>query len=424
MKHRIGLSVLAAGLLLAQPAPDPAATARKALDLLLAGDYSNMFQMFAPSLQSDISQENLAKLAATQIKPLGAVEKISDPTVRKAGSNTVVIIPIKFASQNVNFQVGVNSTGQLYAMVLLPGEVAWQHPPYAKPESFQERQVSIGTAPWVLSGTLTVPAGPGPFAGIVLVHGQGPSDRDETVFGTKIFKDLAEGLASRGIAVLRYEKRTRQYAARMSGVGNYTVKEEIVDDAVAAAAAMRAQKEIDPKRVYVLGYDRGGYVAPRIAQADGKLAGLIILAGSVRPPEDLLMEQAESQGMAADRLTQLKALVARIKALEPGDTDLPPIMGMPVAYLLDLKGYDPAAMAKEITIPILILQGERDYQVSTKEFALWKSELGGRKDVTYHSFPTLNHLFVAGEGKSTEAEYRKPGHVAAEVIDEIAKWVK
>ena len=113
----------------------------------------------------------------------------------------------------------------------------------------------------------------------------------------------------------------------------------------------------------------------------------------------------------------------RVKALEPGDADAPNLLGMPVSYLLDLKGYDPVALAKRVGLPMLILQGERDFQTTMKDFSLWKTGLATRKDAVFHSYPALNHLFVPGEGKSTEAEYRKPGHVAPEVIDEIAKWL-
>jgi dienelactone hydrolase len=223
--------------------------------------------------------------------------------------------------------------------------------------------------------------------------------------------------------VLRYEKRNKQYQAKMASRAGVTVREETVEDAVAAAALLRAQKEVDPRRIYVLGHSLGGYVAPRIAEEDGKLAGLVIMAGNVRPLEDLILEQSKASNMSSQQMDALKKLIARIKALEPEDADAPPILGMPVAYLLDLKGYDPAALAAKRGIPMLILQGERDFQVTMTDFALWKSGLGSRKDVAYHSYAALNHIFVAGEGKSTEAEYRKPGHVAPEVIDDIAKWV-
>src|SRR6185369_13532941 len=140
--------------------------------------------------------------------------------------------------------------------------------------------VVVGEGDWKLPGTLTVPSGAGPFPAVALVHGNGSNDRDETIGGAKVFKDLAEGLASRGIAVLRYEKRTKVFSARMAGMGATTVEEETVDDAVAGAAFLRTQKEIDPNRVYVLGHGLGGYVAPRIAEDDAKLAGIAILAGN------------------------------------------------------------------------------------------------------------------------------------------------
>jgi uncharacterized protein len=213
------------------------------------------------------------------------------------------------------------------------------------------------------------------------------------------------------------------------------VQEETVDDAVKGAALLREQKEVDARRVFVLGHSLGGYLAPRIAAEDGKLAGLVIMAGNVRPLEDLILEQtaylsaanppadANRAQAAAKQLEAIKGQVARIKALESGDSDAPPILGMPASYLLDLKGYDPAAEAKKLAIRMLILQGERDYQVTMKDFALWKTALSGRKDATLRSYPALNHLFVPGEGKSTAAEYSKPGHVAPEVIDEVAKWM-
>src|SRR2546425_10392277 len=119
-------------------------------------------------------------------------------------------------------------------MFMLPGEVPWTRPAYSKPDAFRESEVTVGADQWKLPGTLTVPTGSGPFTGIVLVHGSGPNDRDETIAATKVFKDLAEGLASRGVAVLRYEKRTRQYGARVASMQGLTVDDETVTDAARA----------------------------------------------------------------------------------------------------------------------------------------------------------------------------------------------
>jgi dienelactone hydrolase len=339
------------------------------------------------------------------------------------GANTIVVIPVKFDNQNVNYQWAVNPAGLMARMVPLPGPMDWQHPAYSKPDAFKERDVTVGDGEWKLPGTLAVPSGKGPFPGIVLVHGSGPNDRDETVAAIKVFRDLAEGLASRGIVVLRYEKRTKQYPSKMAGMAKMTVADETVDDADAAIALLRTQAEVDPKRVYLLGHSLGGYLAPRIAEEDGKLTGMVILAGNVRPMEDVAIDQAEYLGVKGQQMDSAKAMQARVKKLDVGDEDSPSVMGAPAAYWIDLKGYDPAAQAKRLGLPMLILQGERDFQVNLKDFALWKAGVGSGKGVVMKTFPSLNHLFVAGEGKSNTAEYSKPGHVAPEVVDEIAKFV-
>ena len=352
------------------------------------------------------------------------MEKIGDPTTIRSGPNSIVVFPTRFANQNINFRIIINSAGQVSGFFQLPGGVNWQRPEYSKPDTFKERDVTVGEGEWKLPGTLTVPVGAGPFPAAVLVHGSGPNDRDETVGGTKVFKDLAEGLASRGIVVLRYEKRTMQYRARVASIAKLTVQEETVDDAVKAIALLRSQPEVNGSKIFVIGHSLGAYVAPRIAEADGKLAGMVLMAGNVRPLEDLLVEQVEYMGIKGDQLERSKALQAKVKKLEPADEDSPALGGLPVSYWLDLKDYDPAAAARKLGIPMLILQGERDYQVTMTDFAMWKAAVGNSKGVVMKSYPALNHLFVAGEGKSMPAEYGKPGHVAPVVIDDIARFIK
>ncbi len=402
---------------------DPAATARKAVELMLAGKYQEMAPLMTPEVQKDLPAANLAKLGE-QFKTYGAMESIGEAQTTKSGPNTIATVPVKFANRSLNFRMLVNSSGLIGGFFVQPGALAWQRPPYSKPDTFTERAVTVGDDEWKLPGTLTVPKGAGPFPAVVLVHATGPNDRDETVGASKIFKDLAEGLASRGVVVLRYEKRSRVYGPRVEMIKHYTVADETVDDAAKAAALLRTQKEVDPNKVYVLGHGLGGYVAPRIADEDGKLAGLIILAGNFQPLEDIVIDQMLWIGTQQSAIDQAKAVQAKVKKLEPGDEDSPPIMGAPPTYWLDLRGYNPAEKAKALGIPMLILQGERDYQVQMKEFEMWKAELAGSKNVTLKSYPALNHLFESGEGKSMPAEYSKPGHMAEAVVDDIAAFVK
>ena len=209
-----------------------------------------------------------------------------------------------------------------------------------------------------------------------------------------------------------------------------TVKEETIDDAVAAVELLRQTPNIDPKRVFVLGHSLGGYLAPRIAQADDNLAGLIILAGATRPLEDVMLEQTQyilslgNNSAAQSQIDELKAQVDAVKALKPGDESKPPILGVPTAYWLDLQNYRPAELAKSMLKPMLILQGERDYQVTMEDFKIWQDALSSRSDVQFKTYVDLNHLFETGNGKSTPQEYQQGGSVAQSVIDDIAAWVK
>jgi uncharacterized protein len=412
------LCLLSAGILLAQPAADPKDTARKALDLLLAHKYSEITPLLSAPGRGSNPEDALAKKVPDS---WGAVVNIGTAAERPLGTSHIVSTPVKFANQDVVFVVSINPEGLIDA--ILPQVDPWKHPAYSKADSFKERELSIGTQ-WKLPATLSVPNGPGPFPGVVLIHDSGQADRDEQNGAIKVFKDLAEGLASNGVVVLRYEKRTRTYPA-VTQNNDYTAESELIDDAVLAAGVLRAQPEVKPGKVFALGFGFGGYLMPRIAEADGKLAGMIIVNGNERPLEDLALDQAQYLGVTGPQLSVIQEQAAKIKKLTDADGETQPLLAMKGAYLLDLKGYDPAGQAKLLKVPMLILQGERDFQVNMKDFAAWKSGLQGMQGVTLKSYPTLDHMLIEGSGKSMPADYRKPGqHVVQAVIDDVAKWVK
>jgi uncharacterized protein len=420
-----------AGLLAAQVKP-PAERAREVVDLLLDRKYDALYETFDDNVKKALPVETLKSKVGQSLDPLGKVKSYGVPRLQKVGTNDVVVLPLDFEAVNIDAQVVIDAQGRIAGLLFRPRqqEVPWTAPPYAKPDSFTEREATVGTDDWRLPGTLTVPNGKGPFPAVVLVHGSGPNDRDESVGGFKVFKDLAQGLASSGVAVLRYEKRTRVHGARLGVVKDFSVNQETIDDAVLAAALLRSTDGIDPKRVFVLGHSLGGYLLPRIAARDPKLAGAIALAGSTRPLEDLMVEQiryltslAPESEASKQQVERMEKMAAQIKDAAAGKSTESGMAGAPVSYWVDLKDYDPAAMAARLTLPLLILQGERDYQVTMKDFARWQAALGGRKNATLKSYPKLNHLFAAGEGRSTPAEYSQPGHVDAELVTDLVKWI-
>jgi dienelactone hydrolase len=261
----------------------------------------------------------------------------------------------------------------------------------------------------------------------VLVHGSGPHDADETMGPNKPFRDLALGLAARGIASVRYEKRTLAHPADFTVDKAYTVDDETVDDAVAAVQLAATAPAIDPMRVWVVGHSLGGLLAPRIAARSSQVAGLVILAGPTRKLEDIVVDQVRTlagPGSPAAASAEAFARAVRDPKLAPAQPVQMLGTTLPGSYFLDLRSYDVVHVASSLRVPMLILQGERDFQVTRADYDGWAHALGGRANVTLKLYPALNHLFESGTGPSRPAEYQRPGlHVAPEVVADIAAFV-
>src|SRR5262249_47563238 len=255
-----------------------------------------------------------------------------------AGKYVAVVVTCQFAKAKLDARIVFDGDKHIAGLQFLPS-AEYKPPAYVKRDTFAEQEVTVGTGGWALPGTLSLPAGDGPFPAVVLVHGSGPQDRDETIGPNKTFKDLAWGLASRGIAVLRYEKRTKHYREKLIAMKGlpFTAKDEVDDDALAAVQLLRTTKRIDPKRIFVLGHSLGATMAPRIASCDKDIAGLIILAGTTRPLEDVTLEQLSyietldpQNEVQRSEIAKLKTQVARLKDPQLSSTEI--IMGAPASY--------------------------------------------------------------------------------------------
>ena len=248
---------------------------------------------------------------------------------------------------------------------------------------------------------------------VILVHGSGPSNMDEAMGPNAPFRDLAEGLSRRGVAVLRYDKRTFVCPQFFENAKEgYTYDDETVDDAISAVRLVKdslaKEKTIDPSRIYIVGHSMGGMLAPRIAERSGEVAGLVLLAAPTGKLLPTIERQLAYLGRSAEEIRKLTEIA---------------LADIPDSYLdLDAR-YSDTATAQELNIPMLILQGERDYQVTMDDYRTWREAVGSRQGVVMKSYPSLNHLFMAGKGGSMPEEYQTPGHVAEEVMDDIANFV-
>ncbi len=405
------------------------------VESLAKEDFAGAVARFDAACKTAAPEPTLRETWQALLAQAGPFQRQLGATATKLGAYDIVLVTCQFERTNLDTKVVFDAEGRVAGLGFLP--TASELPPYARTNAFREKEFTVGRGEWRLPGTLTLPtAGGGPWPAVVLVHGSGPNDRDETIGANKPFRDLAWGLATKGIAVLRYEKRTKKYGAKFmaADVGHITVKEETIDDALSAAAQLRATDGLDPKRIFVLGHSLGGLVAPRIGQADPQIAGLIILAGCLsRPLEDAWLEQRrylfslKETPSAAEKasLAEFESTMAKVKKLTAADASSSTLlMGVPPAYYLDLRQHDPLTIVKGLKQPLLILQGGRDYQAPQVDFDRWKEALGVQSKVTFKLYPKLNHLFIAGEGKSAPEEYwLQPGHVAETVVTDIAEWI-
>ena len=300
----------------------------------------------------------------------------------------------------------------------------------------EERDITISVDGFRLPGTLTLPRVEKGrrVPCVVLVHGSGPNDRDETVGPNKPFRDLAWGLAARGIAVIRYDKRTRVYGADFVPEGRrMDMDTETCDDAVAAVELAKTLPEVAQDSIFVLGHSQGGMMAPRIARRSSAVAGIVILAGPARSLEDLLVEQSayllSLSGETAEaraKLDELRRQAANVKRLgsEGFNDSIPLPLGLPREYWEYLRRYHAVKEVSALSCPVLVLQGERDYQVTMQDYTLWLTGLLANRRAQLKSYPALNHLLQEGKGKSTPMEYNEARPVPAYVSEDIAGFLR
>ena len=419
---------------------DVVATAEAVMALMAADGFADVVDMVPSSLRELVSAESLRdswqELTATH----GSVVQIGTPSTEPAGADhTLVRIGVTCERGACAVLMVVDAARRLHGLQFAPPEAAepsqpWEAPPYVDSAAFTEHEVTVGETPWATPGTLSLPQSSSPGPAVVLLPGSGPSDRDVTMGRNKIFRDLAWGLASHGIAVLRFDKVTYVHRDTLDR-RTFTAFDEYVRPAVAAVHLLREHPLVDGDRIFVLGHSQGGMMAPRVAAAEQSVAGLVVLAGATEPMHRSLLRQvrylATVHKPAADpeadptvqTITRQVALIDD-PDLSPSSPDHLLPLGVPAQYWLDLRGYDPVAAAAQLDLPMLIMQGGRDYQVTVTEDLLgWQSALADRDDVTIRVYPADDHLFFSGSGPSTPAGYEPAQHVDEAVVSDIARWI-
>lgn len=324
-----------------------------------------------------------------------------------------------------------------------------------KPYPYREEGVTFANpkAQISLAGTLTLPSGQGPFPGAILIAGSGPHDRDENVAGHRPFLVLADHLTRKGIAVLRYDKRG---IGKSTGNYDQATTEDFASDATAAVEYLKSRKEINAKKIGLIGHSEGGLIAPMLASRSSDVAWIVLLAAPGLKGEQIMLLQSEmilrAAGFDDERIARardfsLQSYVLARKERDPEvleakltdlvdstgmSTTLPPTALKPQARMMSspwfrfFLDYDPVPALKKTQCPVLALNGDKDLQIASKEnLAQIEKALreGGNKDFETHELAGLNHLFQhAPTGSPTEYGGLEETF-APEALTFVSSWI-
>lgn len=419
------LILLVPQFILAQNNPEQ--LAKSFIKDLNQGKFEQVASQFNEQVATQIDVAQIKKIWETINTQVGSFQEIESVKSDKKGELSITETLCKFEKAYLNIQLAFDKenkvSGLFFKPAVAPDAPKYQLPDYAIESKYETVIMSLESPAGPLKSVYTKPLGLQNPPVIVLVHGSGPNDEDETLGPNKLFVDLATGLASKGIATFRYVKRVKAYPD--SFTDNATVQDEVVTDAI---NAIEKASQLTKGNVYILGHSLGGMMSPMIASQTKKLNGIILFAGNSRPLEQLMIDQVDyilaNNAANGQEITYqaIKKAAQKLKNREfSAETSKSELMNISPVYWNDLFRYDQLKAAKKVKVPFLVMQGERDYQVTMRDFEGWKKALGNK--ATYHSYPALNHMFIKGEGLCFPDEFEKPGNVPEYVIDDIKKWI-
>lgn len=416
----------------------------KALFLLISrGRIDEAYARFGEKLKELLTKEKLKEQWEQASSRMGALLSMEAGKAKLKDGLLRVRLRAKLENASLDLTVAFTTEGKVDQLLMEPIKPpSWQPPAYAKTTSFDEVEITVGKGELGLPGTLTLPRTDEAkrVPAVVLVHGFGPNDRDESIGSTRIFKDIAWGLASAGIAVLRYEKITsahpREFFKKIGGPNRITIQNETIDDALKAVGLLHRHPRIDPKRIVYVGHGQGAQAAPRVCVQEPRLRGFVMMAGPARPSEDVVLDQLTYiASLDTPRAKKVKKMlpavreaVKRVKdpRLSPDIPNNKMPLGIPASMFLDLRKNPLEKSAGSCTRPLLVLQGEADFQATMEDLALLKRWFASNKQVRFKSYPRLGYTFIdLGVVKARPEHYLTVGgNVAKEVVSDLVDFVK
>jgi dienelactone hydrolase len=390
-------------------------------DLFVEKNYDKAHSYFDEMVKNQLSVNSLKDTEEKIEKQVGGFKSIIEIN---SELNTYFFFT-DFKNAKLDIKITINKSQKIVGFFCVP------HREFKKVEILGE-DLNIKSLGIELKGTLLLPEKSNKKKMLIFVHGSGPQDRDATIIENKPFKDIAEELYRRGIGSYRFDKRTLSYPESFDGTTNKTIDDEVTNDVLSIIDYFKNDLKFSQYEIILLGHSFGGYMLPRVANKTKNISKLIFLAGNSRPIDVLVLEQLEylNKINPADGLkVQLKKFKQQVGYLNSSNFSLnSPKEKLPFSlsayYWKSLLDYKPLIDVKKIKVPILVLQGERDYQIKMEDYQLWKESLKLNKTAKFISYLNLNHLFMEGTGLSVPKEYSVKGNVNQDVIRDIEIFIK
>jgi dienelactone hydrolase len=401
------------------------AAARQFVDHLFAEEYEAAQSLFTESVRGQATPAVLERMHLGYAAAGGEFRAIDGVETGVRSGLTTVTLSLQFERASASLRTSLTEALELRGAAMA-GE--YERASYVDPGSFEATEHTLDPGGCRLGATVTMPTDVDRAPGVVIVHGSGPADRDLTIGANEPYRDLAEGLSSRGIAVLRYDKRT--HACNVPAA-EYTVDRVTVEDAVHALSWFRERDAVESDDVSVLGHSLGAMMAPAIAARDGQIAGAIGLATPARPLTEIFLDQIDHLASVGEytlsgvdeQRTQWQRAAEQIRNGNVEDDE--PLLGFSGAFWRSLEGYDPVERADALSVPQHYLQGGRDYQVTVEDdFAEWQTAFADDPSVALSAYDPLNHVFLPGQGPSVPEAYNVPNEVHESVVEDLATWIR
>ena len=387
------------------------------------GDFSETHDIMSPVMKLQMSEAALKQAWDTTRASIGAFVGLYDTTNEEVQEYNVIHVVLQYENNGMKVSFTYNKSGELDGLWL-----SYQ-PIEVEAVSNEEFKIQIDGDDYEISGMLTLPNNVDNPPVAILVHGSGTNDMDETIGGNKPFRDIAHGLARQGIGTIRYNEYLLEHIE--NAPSNYTIYDDSLNDASAAISYALTCNQVDSKQIYIIGHSLGGMMAPKIATDHEEVAGIILLAGSPRSLLEISLDQYKNLLEAEEDLSKEEKeelINQRIDEIQKinrlsGDKD-EVILGVPASYWHSLNQIDHGEYAKNLEIPIHIMQGTEDFQVFVDiDYVQWQDILEDKDNVTFDLYEGLNHLFMESSGYKNVEEYLVKSTVAQEVIDDIAGYI-